>query len=118
MNERAIVDLVPWLRAQLDEVEGVARQALDRRDEAWWWDKPDPDSAAEHLIALFRPERVLAEVEAKRRLLDEYDAALNRGRNHPGDLANAGALLTVIRVLKLIALPHADRSGYREEWRP
>lgn len=65
-----------------------------------------------------RAEQTLREVEAKRRILDAYEHLLRERKEHPGDLAQAGALLQMVAVIKLLALPCADRAGYREEWRP
>lgn len=76
-----------------------------------------PAAAAGH-IARHDPARVLAEVDAKRRILDEYGKALDRRKRHPDDLASAGALLTIVHVVKLHALPYAEREGYRDDWRP
>lgn len=57
-------------------------------------------------IARWDPARVLAEVEAKRELIDELIAYME------GDYApwNEG-------YLKLMALPYVDRDGFRDEWR-
>jgi hypothetical protein len=75
---------------------------------------------AEH-IARHDPARVLREVEAKRRLLDEVkqlidtlDAKIESewGDGHDGPTGESDLLL------KLLALPYSDRPGYREEWRP
>jgi hypothetical protein len=62
--------------------------------------------------------RVLREVESKRALLNEYDAALAQRKSHPDDLATAGWLLATIRVAKRLGLAYADREGFRDEWRP
>jgi hypothetical protein len=76
------------------------------------------DSAAAGHIIRHDPARVLAEVAAKRRILDEYERAFERRRAHPDDMASAGALLALHGAVKLLALPFADRPGFREEWRP
>lgn len=65
-----------------------------------------------------RAEQALREVEAKRLILDEYEKALDRRRLFRDDVASAGALLQMVAVVKLLALPFADREGFREEWRP
>lgn len=52
-------------------------------------------------VETWNPDRVLAECEAKREILD-----VTRG-TYSSDL-----------VRRLLALPYADRPGYREEWRP
>jgi hypothetical protein len=87
-------------------------------------------------IAEHDPVRVLLELNAKRQILDEYNKAVGR-------LEEIAALLSRLRdkdqdpyltevewasvihrrdtlhgVMRLLALPYADRPGYREEWRP
>ncbi|MFJ1539319.1 DUF6221 family protein [Micromonospora chalcea] len=54
-------------------------------------------------------DRLLAEVDADRAILDLYE------QTEFGDLSRRTALEDVIR---LRALPRADRPGYRPEWRP
>jgi hypothetical protein len=136
------VDLIIWLRAQLDDDERVARAASMApwlRDEANASIRHSGPSAskssesfgmyviasvgahdigrpshedAEH-IARWDPARVLAEVDAKRRILDHADVSRERGKigPSPGD----GAWFLTVR---LLALPYADRPGFRDEWRP
>jgi hypothetical protein len=69
-------------------------------------------------IAEHDPARVLREIDAKRQLVERYERAMENRRAHPDDLASAGALLALHGAVKLLALPYADRSGYRDEWRP
>lgn len=112
-------DLVAFLRARLDDDEQAAREAA-----VWWGDADEPGEAphwrpvpcghiwndqdggiadevadrhAAH-IARHDPARVLAEVEAKRRMVDEHGNG-------------------TCRTLRLLALPYADHPDYRPEWR-
>jgi hypothetical protein len=138
-------ELVVWLRAQLDEDERAARAA---GAVAWQWEHgyggmcndrtcpygelatdrhvlmevhgfdvvQDDRQVATH-IARHHPARILVEVEAKRQLL-----RIHR-RYAPEDdqacLGCAGGIMWVrCPVVRLLALPYADRPGYREEWRP
>lgn len=97
-------ELVAWLRAQLDEDERVIQEAAEDyfyaeghgRAVYRWFDRWAPD----------QPDPMLAEVEAKRALLDWAVAWLER------DCApwNADAI-------RLLAQPYAGRDGWREEWR-
>jgi hypothetical protein len=136
-------DLVTWLRAQLDADEQVALAVKDDRygdndtdewkswaiqydaDEAWpvltgigmrlahsYADNVITPQRGEH-IALWDPARALAEIDAKRQLLDEsaYWESVD-GPNDPASVSCGGS------VLAILALPYADRPGYREEWRP
>lgn len=130
-------DIVTWLRAQLDVDERLARAAAATTDGGSTW-AYRPTSAPrdfesvvdlgqrlvfaevdrnesgfrptelEH-IARHDPARVLAEVAAKRQMLDEYERAFDEG----GELHQ-----TLVRIMKLLALPYAGREGYREGWRP
>lgn len=81
------------------------------------YDVTEAWQGADH-IARHDPARVLREVAAKRAILDEHDAAFERRQHHRDDLASAGALLTMVRVVKTLAAPYSDREGYREEWTP
>lgn len=151
-------DLVTWLRAQLDADERAARlcDAQDwrvasygtivDRDVDGWRSAPDAarvfsfvqherDYEAEH-AAEWDPGRVLAEVHAKRRILDRWRPA--GGDPHPGvpceNWPGQGAEFrdpydscvhhlnaparTPDEVVQILALPYADRPGYRDEWRP
>ena len=68
------------------------------------------------------PARVLAECEAKRRLVELHD----KPHEHPcGRLEWIGYRATErveedhgCRTLGLLALPYADHDDYRDEWRP
>lgn len=131
-------DPATWLRAQLDEDERVALAA--RKGASGWdgdgvWTTDDRDSAgqcriegdvitiydegghteahAKH-IALWDPARVLADIDAKRRILAECEYEINDAEKR--DTGDGVGLSHTI--LGLLALPYAGRDGYREEWRP
>ncbi|MER6978723.1 DUF6221 family protein [Streptomyces carpinensis] len=132
-------DLVQWLRAQFDEDERIAQAAdaelsnVFTRIETF-----DPEMAAdERQIMEHRPARALAEVDAKRRILDLYASSVDdrsalRARmreviyTKPDELSGLhrqeSALIETAEqmapVVRLLALPYANRPGYREEWRP
>ncbi|MBX7464946.1 DUF6221 family protein [Streptomyces sp. NPDC057910] len=68
------------------------------------------------------PARVLADVEAKRQILAEcsdwYDK-VNASTTEKYPMPDlAGRFEVAMPILRLLALPYADRSDYREEWRP
>lgn len=126
-------DLIAFLRARLDEDEQVARMAVESLRcgchpgaFAGAWAKQGDDrvivdgdvghsvadasgwgglegEVALH-VARWDPARVLAEVEAKRRILDEAI----RLASYDGEF----------QFLEMLALPYADHPDYREEWRP
>ena len=58
-------------------------------------------------IARHDPARIVRDVEAKRRILDGVPCT-----DYLGDAS------VCRRTLKLLALPYADRPGFRDEWRP
>lgn len=139
-------DLTQWLNEQLDEDERIARAASHvlRNGAHWsldeWHGREQPHSliaqgTAEQPVALGHftadpvpteqalhiaahdPARVLREVEAKRRLLDIHRPYVAE----PGQacLGCAGGIeFERCPVVRLLALPYADRPGYRDEWRP
>ncbi|MEV4197029.1 DUF6221 family protein [Micromonospora globbae] len=73
---------------------------------------------AEH-IARHDPARVLAEVAAKRRILDEhFEASLGDTGVGAGDCTTCTNYAWPCPTVRLLALPYADRPGYRPEWRP
>lgn len=133
-------DLIVWLRAALDEDEQVARATLADNVHGSWRTVPaesdiglheavvdnyagvrlatGPADINEH-IARHDPARVLAEVAAKRRIIDLH------GRDHECSIYDHGEISSCNYILdgdcstmRLLALPYAGRPGYREEWRP
>lgn len=122
-------DLIQWFSAQLDEDERILKTAprgpwsmndsgsivdadggrvitsvggaLDGRISRW----PEPP-VVDHVLA-HDPARVQHEIDAKRQIVDRY-----AWLHEHGDTGNTAW------VLRLLALPYADRPGYREDWRP
>ena len=85
-----------------------------------------PTVAAAH-IARWDPARVLAEVAAKREIIKVvlwYEAKIDgewgccHSEDSIGEGNCPGRQPNDIEVLRLLALPYADRPGYRESWRP
>lgn len=134
-----MIDLPSWLLEQIAEDERIARQAGE--GQVGWATYRDADGGmlytspvASHgggvwvtageetspttVTVLFDQARLLAECDAKRRIVEQMVpmvAQLERwvedewgpmGDDNPG------------RLLRVLALPFADREGYREEWRP
>ncbi len=119
-------ELVEWLRAQLDEDERIARSAtpgpwVANKHEygAEVYTESGEGVALDHdaggvgwgdadFIAANDPARVLREIDAKRRIIgriNSHSAVMGWDEVH-GDL------------LRSLALPYADRHGYKESWRP
>lgn len=62
-------------------------------------------------IVCWDPARAIAEIDAKRRVLELYEVSASRQINPDGwELMK--------HAVRALALPYADRPGYREEWRP
>lgn len=143
------VEIVEFLRAQIAEDERVAKEAsvrsrkwrlvtpLDDQEagDAWWLNPPELAHADRH-----DPARVLAEVDAKRRILDDILAETHlvieedcwftcgaateeRDGGHTcsegkGDRCDCGRDARVERRLRLLALLYAEHPDYRPEWAP
>lgn len=111
-------DLIVWLRAALDEDERVADEApwhLDQREWPFWVDvddERDMDSTCAYRDH-FTPARALAEVAAKRRLLDLHPISSRGWEDH---FCRSGQV--PCQTVRLLALSYADRLGYQEGWRP
>jgi hypothetical protein len=123
-------DLIAWLRAQLDEDERLARQAFaDHNDAGPDWheqwsgalnigDGEDlvitNDSQVSRFMEAFDPARVLAEVEAKRRILAHIGMVVIS----PGREALPAEYVAQMEIFaRELAQPYAGRPGWREEWR-
>lgn len=110
-------DLIAFLNARLNEVERLARDALEEPDaprETWY---PYPDRLARCLYdARHDPARVLRDVEADRRLLAEWlkaeaDPAID-------DQWNAGLAAGLRLAVQIRTARYGDHPDYREEWKP
>lgn len=111
--------LVAFVTSQLDEDAGAAQavRPADWRDGDAWIELAGEvaDHARRH-----DPARVLAEVDAKRRIVAAYEAALTAVAVSEGTpLAGAAKLNLRARedAVRCVALPYAARPGYRSEWR-
>jgi hypothetical protein len=129
-------DLTAFVRARLDEREAKARKATPG---PWRWVDPGGESRSALVgpapwkgewqtvlevrtqqwpsrqdaafIADNDPEFVLADVAAKRQILEQYE------------LADGGMTGQILRncldtPIRLLALPFAGHPDYREEWKP
>jgi hypothetical protein len=150
-------DLITWLRAQIDEDERIAREAsgdpwVTGRSKGYEYSRPGdvyaiaydgtpariaqgtgcgPDISAEQSsehIARHDPARVLADVAAKRQILELHDHAAKGAMwcqhwdaNAFDDRGEQGAWVTeepLCQTVRLVALPYADRPGYQPVWAP
>lgn len=117
--------LVAFLRARLDEEQREAEAALERTTTTrrriggqWVEGTIQPP---EWRRSVWPPARVLAEVDAKRRIIEQHtvtEASEFEGKTDTITYCpicrNDGECPT----LRLLALPYADHPDYRAEWRP
>jgi hypothetical protein len=108
-------ELIPWLTEQLDQDEKVARAARPDRHRAIVTEVLGTGALGAHLqarhVAEWDPARVLAEIDAKRRIIALTCDGADGG--YPSGYYEAKT-----DVICLLALPYAHRPGYREEWKP
>ena len=132
-------DLIAFLRARLDD---DAALALAASPGPWHPDEEHDEVLAvddivvaegfalsgrqlratvDH-IARHDPARVLAEVDAKRRVIGEYESVAYSlsvaGPNTPPHGLLEGATNVLRRTLETLALPYADHPDYQDTWRP
>jgi hypothetical protein len=162
VSEDLIDEMITFVREQLDEDERIAREAtpgpwaadddqevysevddgpLNEPSVANCYRNPrtgDRGANPQH-IARHDPARVLREVEAKRKILDELLSLPHyMWQNHDDygcpkvldaeswryvygtaeQVCDCGRDAHVDRSLRLLAAIFSDRPGYREEWRP
>jgi hypothetical protein len=134
----AMSDLVAFLLARMAEGEAVAREAGERVyvcDHCGVPTSPDGEWAdgADHLpnhhsnwLPVHDPARVLAECEAKRRIVELHSADPVPQRMVYGTIVACSTCGDVddnptewpCETLCLLALPYADHADYDEGWRP
>lgn len=115
-------DLIAFFEARLDDDERVARAKRPTWDDDEPADAEDLWNAQVHTsdcgyrMGAFNddciceaPSFTLAEVDAKRRILDALE---------PEAAGNSLDARFHAHLIRLLALPLADRPGYLEEWRP
>ncbi|MGW0905068.1 DUF6221 family protein [Streptomyces sp. NPDC002853] len=141
-------DLAQWLGEQLDDDERITRRVTTpgiwrvgrshggSTIEGGGWTVGSADELDAAHIARHDPARVLREIDAKRQIVNGYalsaqavdELAVRREKlkteGHDlfmTDMELESAIVrrdTLSGALRLLALPYADRPGYREEWRP
>lgn len=107
-------DLVTWLQQQIDEDENAVRAMIGKGPTDAFLTRHrviqtlivETDSSTE--AARFR----LAECDSKRALIRVLAKQSNR------DDEAWGYQMEAQEMIKIMALPYADRPGYREDWRP
>jgi hypothetical protein len=133
-------DLVEWLTAALNDDERAARDciaavgayregepyedgsgiAIQDAFPSYPWGSEDNELT--FMAGPGHPARVLAEVAAKRRILDRYRLyerlAEERAADGRPDQSTRNVRDTLRWAVELLALPYAGRDGWREEWAP
>jgi len=118
-----MTDIVEFLRARLDEAERLARAAAEESDAEWYTGDGVVSNAVGWDMRLFvaanDPAYVLADVEAKRRIVEEHVCPC------PDDCGDCGACSgdhhadptpAPCTTLRLLALPYAGHPEWQEEW--
>lgn len=135
-----IDDIVAFLNARLDDDERVARAAAQVAIAYQWADSPegnviDPKIADRYAylatgpgrrslddigvhIAHWDPARVLAEADAKRRIVRAAEERLQDLLDFPDDDTYRLGWAARRWDLKVLALPYAEDPDYRTEWAP
>jgi hypothetical protein len=107
-------DLVAFLRARLDEDELTMREANTSPEMLTGIPRSYADApVALHIARFGNPDRVLAEVEAKRELLRFAEAIRDFAPTF-----TTGVAAKLEDVLRLFARAYADHPDYRPEWAP
>jgi hypothetical protein len=122
--------IAKFLAARFKEDEAVAHEAAQAIGDGEWGPGDRQvrssrlavvaDTAVPHHIAHHDPARVLREVAAKRRILDDIVPIMNAtdeqinsewgvGPMAPGDYES-------VELLKILALPYVDHPDYNPEW--
>lgn len=131
-------DLVRWL----DEDTARATEAGEELGPDWHYDdgyvlaRREGDMVATgsqdflevergRFIAEWDPARVLREIDAKREqigwcteVIGDRDLSRYEETGSLKDDPDALAVMLAVETLRLLALPYADRPGYRAEWAP
>jgi hypothetical protein len=121
--------LVEFLNARLDEDESIARRAEESPGDyrghpsgtAPLWTVSDASAFGRQLGARgsveATPGRVLAEVEAKRRIVKEYQDVLSVAPNPTPSTEVCGYAAALEGTMAMLTLPYVDHPDY-DSWRP
>lgn len=106
-----------FVRTCLDDDERVARAATAHLDAVRSFveiQTPEVEADKAHMTR-WDPERALAEVEAKRRILDAYEQTA-RFADAPAHVQPPEELQAWETAVRLLAQAFAGSEGWREEW--
>ena len=109
--------LTAFLAARYDEAEAAARAA-----EPWWpstFTQPFATEPRAVHIARHDPARVLADIAAKRAIIQAWILRDQQGSGTgEGAATIASHAVGVLVALKHLAAVHAEHPDYRQEWAP
>lgn len=115
--------LTDFLLARIAEDEEVARVACEHdpssRAPIWTSLRSGKPGVCDHGprgSVEMQPTRVLAECDAKRRIVRR--CILSEQRSRDGNMVLAADYLASFEDCRDLALPYADHPDYREEWKP
>jgi hypothetical protein len=105
-------ELVAFVRACLGEDARAAEHAQWGMQGQWFTEANDK---VDEFVQRMSPARVLAEVAAKRAIVDSYQWHIDNA-DRPFAYERAGEMQLAERHVQLLAQPYAGRPGWREEW--
>lgn len=126
-------DLARWVGEQLDEDERIAQAGLKRATTTRRWSGgqwvEDTVQPPEWRRSVWDPARVLREIDAKRKLIARGGPFCTSGCDEPGNEPKSPDTnwttplehhvdCAAYQAAQVLALPYADRPGFKEEWRP
>ena len=117
-------DLEDWLRAQLDSEQIIAEQVAALAQEyddtdyepAADWYANESGTSGDQIIAM-HPARALAEIAAKRALIELISEAGGLDHQVSQEFGSYSGPQIDDRMFVVLAQPYAGRPGWREEWR-
>lgn len=129
MNEEDVTALIQFLRNRIQYDRQTATATTNNHPGTWKNDgtKVYADegtmlaeavhrSTAEHVVD-WQPGRVLSELEAKRRIVEQF-TTIELPERSDGDTAAVGAYVKMLAVLQLMAAVYVDHPDYRAAWVP
>lgn len=115
--------ITEFLLARIARDEGLAQAIVDHfGGEVEWesggWEHNQLSDVASMMQRAYSPDRVLAECESKRQIVESATAHLQYAEQFPRD-EEAGHQTPIWEtVLSYLAAVYADHPDYRDEWRP
>jgi hypothetical protein len=106
--------LAEFLLARITEDEAVARSV--EPDDRHGYERVDDHAG--YVILSVDPTRVLAECEAKRRIVERFKWAAENPDLYRNDMELMDQWGDAMDTLTDAAAAHADHPDYRDEWKP